>query len=401
MISLEEAKERILSTIRPIGSERLLLKDARGRFSAGDLHSNLDLPLFDNSAMDGYAVRSQDLKHASAAAPVFLHCAGRIAAGEPFDGAISSGECLRLFTGSLLPQGADAVVMQEDVALEGTQVGFSEPVKPLENVRLKGEDIRSGTLLVPEGERLNATRLGLLAAIGINEVRVGKLPAVALLATGNELREPGERLRPGELYESNRTLLSALLSDAGCHSSVFSIVRDDLNQTTNALAEAFSRNDLVISTGGVSVGEFDFVRNAFSQLGGQIEFWKLSVRPGKPFVFGRWREKFLFGLPGNPVSALVGFLILVRPALLKMQGARALELPGFEGELTEPVTNRGERRHFMRVRLENGKVRVTGPQSSHIIGAMTEANGLIDVPPETHLNTGSIVRVYLWELPLG
>ena len=401
MLSLETAKERLLASIHVLAPEKASLLGAVGRFAAEAVTSRVDLPGFDNSAMDGYAVRSEDLKNASASNPVKLRQAGRIGAGEVFSRPISKGECVRIFTGSALPKGADAVVMQEDVRVEGDEIGFNESAKPLENVRLRGEDIRTGIPVIQAGDRINATKAGLLAATGHNEILIRRLPRVALLSTGSELVEPGGALGEGKIYESNRTLLAALLADIQCEPMILPLVRDDFQSTVSALETAFATSDFVITTGGVSVGEMDFVKDAFVRLGGQIEFWKIALRPGKPFVFGKLGGKSLFGLPGNPVSALVTFLVLVRPALLKSMGARHLDLSRIQAELTERIANHGERRHFVRGRCENGQVRIAGPQSSHMIGALGDANCLIDVPPQTQFEAGKIVEVQLWQLPEG
>jgi molybdopterin molybdotransferase len=399
MISLEEAKERLFASITPLEMERVPLLEALGRHCAERVDSRIDLPRFDNSAMDGYAVRCEDLNAATEERPAELKLLGRIGAGEVFEGAISPGTCLRLFTGSVLPRGADAIVMQEDVRAENGIIRFVESVKPFENVRLAGEDIRAGTLIQTEGEKLTAARLSLLAATGHAQVSVRRLPRVAVIATGDELVEPGEPLAAGKIYESNRTLVTALLRAVGISAKVLPLVRDDLEKTTVAFKEAFTNHDVVITTGGVSVGEFDFVKEAFTKLGGVIDHWKVAIRPGKPFVFGTLQKKFLFGLPGNPVSALVTFLVLVRPALLKMLGARETELPSVTGELMEAVANPGDRRHFVRCSWSGGKLKPAGRQASHMIGSLAEANCLIDVPPATRLDAGSNVLAYLWELP--
>jgi molybdopterin molybdotransferase len=398
MISLEEARERLFASITPLEPERVPLLEALGRYCAESVRSRIDLPRFDNSAMDGYAVRCEDLKSATHDQPVELKVLGRIGAGEVFGGAISPGTCLRLFTGSVLPSGADAVVMQEDVGAENGIIRLFESVKPFENVRLAGEDIREGTRIITEADKLTAARLSLLAATGHVEVGVRKLPRVAVIATGDELLEPGEPLAAGKIYESNRTLVTSLLRSLGIPATVLPILRDDFDKTTAGLKEAFANHDVVITTGGVSVGEFDFVKDAFTKLGGVIDHWKVAIRPGKPFVFGKLQKKLLFGLPGNPVSALVTFLALVRPALLRMLGARETELPQVTGELAETVANLGDRRHFVRCVWSDGKLKHAGRQASHMIGSLGEANCLIDVPPTTRLEAGSRVSAYLWEL---
>jgi molybdopterin molybdotransferase len=351
--------------------------------------------------MDGFAVRAEDVGSAKPDAPVTLRLTGRIAAGEMFGGRVEQGCCVRLFTGSALPAGADAVVMQEDTKVAPTEpdkVFILDAAKPWENVRLRGEDIRAGAVLVEKGERLTSGRISLLAACGSGEVRVGSQPRVALLATGSELSEPGSELRPGHIYESNRIGLAALCRRVGAIPEIFPLVPDSLEVTRSALKDAFNKCDLVVSSGGVSVGEFDFLKQAFADTGGDLQFWKVAIKPGRPFVFGRWGEKFLFGLPGNPVSALVTFLLLVRPALLRSQGASETSLPSQPGALSEAFHNRDKRRHFVRVKIDGeGKVTSAGTQASNMLGSLAASNGLLDLPPQTSLQAGATVRVLRWD----
>ena len=349
--------------------------------------------------MDGYAVRSDDLKSATASTPVQLKLLGRIAAGETFAGTVAPGTCVRIFTGSALPQGADAVVMQEDVSIVNDSVRFAETVKPFENVRLAGEDIRKGTQLVNPGDRLTATRLSLLSATGHANIPVHPAPHIAILASGDELVEPGQSLAPGKIYESNRILISNLCRSIGVAGTILPVVNDTLEKTARALEHAYTTHDVVLTTGGVSVGEFDFVKEAFTAIGGTTDHWKVAIRPGKPFVYGRLPSKHLFGLPGNPVSALVTFLLLVRPALLKMMGALNTDLPTVIGELSEPLVNPGDRRHFIRCRWHGGKVTPAGRQASHMLGSLRAANCLVEMPPASRLAAGSRVTAQLWELP--
>ena len=219
------------------------------------------------------------------------------------------------------------------------------------------------------------------------------------MATGDELVEPGQPLSEGKIYESNRTLVTALLSSIGLAPTFLPLVPDHLERTVATFESTFATHDIVITTGGVSVGEFDFVKEAFNRIGGVIDHWKIAIRPGKPFVFGKLGSKLLFGLPGNPVSALVTFLVLVRPALLKMQGAEQCELPRVPAELTTEINNPGDRRHFVRARFEAGKVALLGRQASHMLGSIGAANCLVDVPPGTQLQRGAMVEAQLWELP--
>jgi molybdopterin molybdotransferase len=376
------------------------LHEAHHRIVSGPILCPLDLPPFDNSAMDGYAVRAADLPGANAASPVTLQLTGRVAAGEIFDGEVKPGTCVRLFTGSPLPRGADAVVMQEDTRVDPAQpaaVSFLDAAKPWENVRFRGEDVKAGAVLVTGGAELTASRINLLGAAGLDEVRVGRRPVVGLLATGTELMTGGQPLAPGKIHESNRLSLAALVADAGAIPKMFPLVPDMLADTRTALETAFRECDLIVTSGGVSVGEMDFVKSAFEQMGGNLEFWKVAMRPGRPFVFGRYDGKFLFGLPGNPVSAFVTFLLLVRPALARWQGAAIVDLPRHHGVLAEAISNPGDRRNFLRVTVDElGKVRLAGAQGSHILSSLAVANGLLDVPPQTSLPPGAMVAVMRW-----
>jgi molybdopterin molybdotransferase len=397
MLELEEARQRLLDAVKPLPAEMVPVSQAAGRVLAEEVVSPIDLPPFDNSAMDGYAVRSADVASASSQSPIMLKLAGHVPAGAVFTGTVQPGTCVRLFTGSPLPDGADAVVMQEDTRVEDSQPGvvlFLDPAKPWENVRFRGEDVKAGTVLARAGEAITAGRVGLMAAAGISSVNAHRRPIVGLLATGSELVEAGHPLAPGKIYESNRRALEPLLVRSGAWARVFPLVPDTLDATYQALQLALDECDAVVTSGGVSVGELDFVKAAFERLGGVMDFWKVAIKPGKPFVFGRRGKKLLFGLPGNPVSALVTFLLLVRPALRRWQGATNVLPPVAHGVLAEALTNHGDRRHFMRVRVdESGAVRSAGAQASHLLSSLAAANGLVEVPPNATLAAGSPVRV--------
>ena len=401
MLELEEAQAHILAALAPPTSEIIPLSDGAGRVLAERIQSPLDLPVFDNSAMDGYGVRAKDIASARPESPARLRLAGKVAAGEVFAGDVASGTCVRLFTGSPLPRGADAVVMQEDTRLDPSAAGevlFLTAASPGENVRLSGEDVKRGALLVEAGKVLTVGRLSLLAAVGLMRVSVGRQPVVCLLASGSELRDAGQILAPGQIYESNRASLAALVRRAGAIPQVLPLVADTLAATRVALTEAFDQCDAVVTLGGVSVGEMDFIKSAFEEIGGQLQFWKVAIRPGRPFVFGRYRKKFLFGLPGNPVSAVVTCLLLVRPALLRWQGATDVSLPAHPGVLLESLANHGELRHFTRVKVDAaGRIRSAGRQASHLLSSMARANGLVDLPAHTTLAAGTVVPVLRWE----
>ena len=401
MLELEAALARILTALPAPLMQRVALSSAAGRILAEDVFAPIALPPFDNSAMDGYAVKAADTTLAGATAPVALQLVGRVAAGAIFNAEVTTGQCVRLFTGSPLPRGADAVVMQE-----GTRVSPDRPEEVLirdrvqtgENVRPCGDDVSVRTKLVAAGEVLTAARLGLLAAVGLGEVSVGRQPIVGLLATGSELRECGEPLAPGQIYESNRAALAPLIAQAGGRAKIFPLVPDSVDATQSALEAVFAECDVVVTSGGVSVGEMDFVKAAFEAMGGELQFWKVAMRPGKPFVFGRCGGKFLFGLPGNPVSAFVTFLLLVRPALRRWQGATEVALPAQVGLAGETFSNSGDRRHFLRVRVDHeGKVFSAGRQASHALSSLATANALLSLLPGALLSAGMTVKVLRWD----
>jgi molybdopterin molybdotransferase len=389
MHMLEEARAEMLQAITPLPAETIPLSQAGGHVLATEVQAKIDLPRFDNSAMDGYAVRAGEANTGAK-----LKCIGEVPAGSVFEGELGVGECLRIFTGSPMPDGANAVVMQEDIHADGDLIEITDGVKPFEHIRLLGEDLKASETIGHSGERLHAGRLQLLGAAGVAEVSVHRQPIVGVLSTGDELCEPGEDLGAGSIYESNRAALAELIHQGGAEPRVYPLVRDTLETTAEALKTAFADCDAVVTSGGVSVGEHDFVKAAFEQLGGTLDFWKVRIKPGKPYVFGRLKGKPLFGVPGNPVSAMVTFLVLVRPAILQMQGATDLDLPAHPGVLADPLPNHGDRRHFMRVRVDaQGQVHPAGLQASHVVGPLGQANGLVDVPPETTLTKGATVAV--------
>ena len=402
MLSLETALEKIFASLPASRIETRPVNESAGRILAGEVCAANDLPFFDNSAMDGYAVRSSDVTIANQQQAVLLRLIGEIPAGTVFSGNVSAGECVRIFTGSPVPSGADAVVMQEDTRVETgnpEEIQILDRARPFENIRLKGEDIKSGAHIGRTGQRVTAGLLNLLGAVGCASVSVNARPVVGVLATGDELRVPPDVPGPGEICESNRAMVAFMVNQVGGEAKTFPIVRDTLAATRAALEHAFTECDLVVTTGGASVGKHDYVKDAFAAMGGRQEFWKVAIKPGKPFVFGQVENKFLFGLPGNPVSAFVTFLMLVRPALLRWQGASDTVLPSHPGKLAEPLLNRGDRRHFVRVRVDSaGRVHSAGTQASHMLHSLAIANGLVDVPPATTLDSGSIVRVMRTDL---
>lgn len=402
LVPVEDAREIILAHMPVMGIEEVWLNDALGRVLAQEVVAPLPLPHWDNSSVDGYAVRAEDVSGASPENPSELRLMGQWPAGQPGDQVVEPGACLRVFTGSPLPQGADAVVMQEDTRLVDdsaeARVWVCDKVRPFEHVRLAGEDIASGQQVLAQGRRLSGFDLGLVSALGIPRLKVRRVPRVGILATGTELVEPGQPLLPGQIHESNRLLLRSLLQRSGATPVVFPLIADDLERTTRCLEQALDQCDVLLTSGGVSVGDHDHIKPALQALGGKIHLWRLAMKPGKPLVFAEACHKPVFGLPGNPVSAVVGYSLLVYPALSQLAGCQTLDLPRISGTLTQSIHNRGDRRLYVRVRLEGGGrvVPSQGHQGSHALGSLATSDGLLAVAERTQLEAGSQVEVIGW-----
>ena len=404
MIHVADARARLLAKLQPSQARSTPIASACGLALAHDIPSPISLPPFDNSAMDGYAVRAQDTAHATAEHPVSLHRTGTISAGQAPSTSPGPGECVRIFTGSAMPPGADAVVMQEDTETDasGEVIRIKEPARPWENVRFAGEDVKAGATLVRAGTVLNPAHLGLLAAAGLDAVPVVPAPRFFILSTGNELRKPGEPLRPGEIYESNSCALAALLEHAGGRFQGTAVAADNPQATRDALSRALEMADVVITAGGASVGDFDLVKPAIEALGGTIDFWRIAMKPGKPFFLAECHGKPVFGLPGNPVSAFVTALLLVWPAMAHLAGLPRIDPPSQPVRLAESITNPDRRTHFVRVCLDaDGQARTAGIQASHILHSLAAADGLIEVPPQSRLEPGDVVKMIRWTPPLG
>ncbi|MEO6280884.1 gephyrin-like molybdotransferase Glp [Roseateles sp.] len=385
LIALDDALTSLLAQIAPLaGTETLAAADARGRVLANDLVSPVDVPPADNSAMDGYALRAAD-------AASLLPVTQRIPAGS-VPSPLPAGQAARIFTGAQVPPGADTVVMQEHTELVDGQLRITQPIAAGANVRLRGEDVRTGSVVLPAGTRLDAVSLGLAATAGAAQLTVTRRPRVAVFSTGDELVMPGEPLPPGAIYNSNRFTLRALLDGLGCEVVDLGIVPDKLDATRAALREAASRADVILTSGGVSVGEEDHLRPAV-QAEGQLDLWAIAIKPGKPFAYGRVGNAHFIGLPGNPVSSLVTFLVLVRPALLKLQGASRLTPRGYRLVAGFDWPKPDKRREFLRVRLdEEGGLALFTNQSSGVLTSAFWADGLIDNPAGQAIKAGDAVR---------
>ncbi|AYH47750.1 molybdopterin molybdotransferase [Dickeya fangzhongdai] len=383
LLSLEQALQTMLAQVSPLtATETVSIYQAAGRITASAVNSPLDVPPFDNSAMDGYAVRCHELTGQP------LPVAGKAFAGAPFDADWPAGSCIRIMTGAPIPVGADAVVMQEDTENDADgRVHFTRSVKPGQNIRRIGEDIRRQAQVLPAGTRLGAAELPLLASLGIATVEVVRRLRVALFSTGDELQPVGEPLQAGQIYDTNRFTVRLMLEQLGYEVIDLGIVRDDPAALRQVFQEADQAADVVISSGGVSVGEADYTKQMLETLG-DIRFWKLAIKPGKPFAFGKLSHAWFCGLPGNPVSAAVTFYQLVQPLLARLSGHTGWSLPArFRVKTATALKKSPGRLDFQRgilARTAGGdlEVRTTGHQGSHVFSSFSQGNCFIVLEAE-------------------
>ena len=398
MIEEAEARDRILAAVPAPVPEAVALEAALGRYSLEEILAGVAIPAFDNSGMDGYAVRAED-----ATAGAELRVTGEQPAGACAGLVLGLGEAIRIFTGAPLPEGADAVVMQEDTERDGSLVRVIEAVaEPGEFVRRRGSDLCEGQRVLSVGDRLSAQRIGLLASQGIAELVVGQLPRVAVVSTGDELVAAGGELGDGQIYDSNGIMLASmaqrLIPGGGTVRRYHA--RDEMSDLRSVLARALEECEVLVIAGGVSVGDRDLVRPALAESGVETGFWKVRLKPGKPFLFGQGGagRKLVFGLPGNPVSAFVTFEVFVAPALRRWMGARedeALPWP-IRMELAEAVENPGDRPHYVRGILDwqGGRFSPTGMQQSHALNGLASADALLRLAPGESLAAGIEVSVF-------
>ncbi len=399
-LPVDTAREAIRACLRPISdAERVPLRAALGRVLAEEIVPAINVPAHDNSAMDGYAVRGADL---GADREVVLHEIGAALAGRVFKGAVGPGECVRVMTGAVLPTGADTVVIQEVVRTEGDRIAIPPGQQPAQHVRYAGEDLKAGVAVLRPGALLRPAELGLIASLGSGEVRVRRRLRVAFFATGDELASIGAPLREGEVYDSNRYTLHGMLTRLGVELIDLGVVRDDPALLEAAFREAAAGADVIITTGGVSVGEADFIRPLTAKLG-EVLFWKIAMRPGRPMAFGRIGDAFLFGLPGNPVAVMVTFYQFVRDALLQLSGRSGdCGLPMLQAVAAQPLRKVPGRTEYQRGVLfregEVWKVRTTGHQGAGVLRSMSEANCFIVIEhARGSVAAGETVQVQLFE----
>ncbi|MBF0423468.1 MAG: molybdopterin molybdotransferase MoeA [Magnetococcales bacterium] len=397
LLAFDTAQQRILDGIHAVtDTESIELDHLSGRILAADVTAMIHVPNHDNSAMDGYAVNSTDLVGTG---EVLLRVAGDLAAGGCYPARLNPGEAVRIMTGAPIPQGADAVVMQETCRREQNGVRVPCGIPSGSHIRLAGEDMRMGDTILHQGRRLRPVDIGVLAAQGITAARVFRRPRVAVLSTGNEVVEVGRPLAPGQVYNSNRAGLKAALTRLGCTVVDYGIVQDTLPAIEEALNRAGREADAVISTGGVSVGDYDLVRLALEKHG-TIDFWKVAIKPGKPLAYGRLAAATFFGLPGNPVSALTIYYVLIRPALLRLMGGHAQPRKMFRARFKGHFAKKHGRKEFLRavVDLTTDPIEVatTGPQGSGVLTSLSLANAFIVVPEgQVTLSTGDWVRIWM------
>ncbi len=394
---VSKAREYIRAVLEPVTTfERLHIRQALGRVLAADVISPVDVPGHDNSAMDGYAVRFADLKPDAEAN---LKLIGTAFAGKPFDGKVSTGETVRIMTGAVIPQGADTVIMQERAKASGDNVSVTAVPKAGTNTRKAGEDLKKGEPALNKGQLVRPAELGLMASLGIGEVSVYRRLRVAFFSTGDELVSIGQPLGPGQIYDSNRYTLYGMLTRAGCELLDMGVIRDTPEAIEQAFAEASEAADVIITSGGVSVGEADYVKQILDRLG-EVLFWKIAMKPGRPMAYGKIGGAHFFGLPGNPVAVMVTFYQFVRDALAVLQGQTTIKpLPTLKARCTAPIKKAPGRTEFQRGILSRGEdgewtVKPTGDQGSGILSSMSQAHCFIVLPTETgRLDAGAIVEV--------
>lgn len=398
MISVTEAKEIIAQQVF-LGEEVLSpLSESVGCVLASEICAPFDLPLFSNSAMDGFAVWASDIDRATEKKPVTLPIQMVIRAGDN-PPPLENGMTAKIMTGASIPQNADAVVMKEEVQAEEGSVHFWKPAGVGKNVRYQGEEMRKGETALKNGTVLTPAAVGLLSSLGIRNVPIHRKPLVAVISTGNELVEYGNALTPGKIYESNSVGLLAALGEIPCRTALFPICPDDPKILRKYLSIALKACDFILISGGVSVGDSDYTKSSLEGLGIETCFWKVAQKPGKPLYFGRRENRFVFGLPGNPVSALVCFYEYVRPALRRFLGQKELTLEESSAELAEPYSKRSGLSHFVRAfsfyEDRQLKVRPLEKQGSHILQTFAEANCFLIAPEESEtMEKGSRVSVH-------
>jgi len=405
MIPYEQARHLVLNEARPLGPEKIKIERALGRVVAKDIVARLPLPPFTNSAVDGYALRSSDTLGAEASSSgLSLKLLAEQKAGAYFPGRLKKGTALKIMTGAALPPGADAVVPREEVEEREGQIFIYRPIKTGENIRLAGEDVKRGEKLIEAGTELRPAHLGLLAACGLREVWVYRQPRVYVIVTGDELCPPGKPLKKGLIYDANSFLIQAFVEKSGARLIALKRIKDRLESLEKYLKEALHKAEIILTSGGVSVGDYDLVKVAAENIGGQRIFWQVAQKPAKPLAFYQLKKNnsrvYLFGLPGNPGAVFISFLEYVQPFIRKMLGRKNYLPEEIEATLTHPVRKKRGRVNFLRVKLQPVRnewlATSAGAQESGILSSLTRTEGLALIPAEAEfLEAGTKIKVHL------
>ncbi|MEW5766730.1 MAG: gephyrin-like molybdotransferase Glp [bacterium] len=406
MIEVEEALGIILDHIRVLDPEEVGILDCLDRTLAEEIYAEMDIPPFRSSAMDGYAVITADTVEASEVSPVYLEVVEDIPAGSLPKKPLSSGQATRIMTGAPLPAGANGVIMVEYTERTDGKVKLIRKVSPMENVREAGEDVAGGELVLSKGSLIRPAEVGMLASLGKRSVFCVRKPRVAILSTGDEVVDIDQELSPGKIRNSNGYSLYAQVVRYGGIPVLLGIAPDDEVKIKNQIEQGLGSSDMLVISGGVSVGDYDLVKGVLADLGVEMKFWKVAMKPGKPLAFGLVKEKPVFGLPGYPVSVLVVFEQFVRPAMRKMAGRKCLKKPEIEAELCEEIKKKPGRRNYLRgvIEKKDGQyyARTTGPQGSGILSSMVKANALLVLPSEvSYLKTGDKIKAQILDYPEG
>lgn len=397
MISVDEALKKIMESVGPLEIVERSLSETIGMTLAESIIASIPLPPFDNSAMDGYAIRSEDVAQAKPESSIWLRVVGEVPAGTLFEKPIQSGEAVKIMTGAPVPMTTDAVVMLEEARIRDGQVEIRNPVPAGKHIRRKGEDVSAGMEVLKQGSIIRLQHLGLLASLGIKTVRVYRAPSVSIIATGSELAHVDETLSSGKIYDSNSLILRKLFGESGCSLKHLGTVADDAEQLKEIIQRS-SGADLLVISGGVSIGKYDYVKEVLQELGMKTIFWRVAIKPGKPVLFGQLGSQWVFGLPGNPISCVVCFLIFVRSAIQKMMGIENPRLPIVQAILQKKISKQDGRRHYLTAILQEQEdrriVTPTEKQGSGMLAALSEANAFLVIPEEKEsLEAGEIVDV--------
>ena len=397
LIPIEEALEKVLDLVPAPHCKPIPVENSFGYSLADDLYSPLNLPIFDNAAMDGYCVRHQDLLKATDKNPILLECIGEVQAGSSPDKELTKNKCIRIFTGAAIPRNTTAVVMQEECMVNEGVVRFTSQPKPWEFIRFEGEDVSKGTKIFHKGKSLNARSIAILRSIGCSEVVVAEKPKVAIISTGDELATPGEERKPGQIFESNRHMLASMVQSIGGIPILYPIPKDSINETKDILKKAADETHLLLSTGGISVGKYDLISDAWKEIGGTWITSRINMKPGKPFSLGSLSSSILLALPGNPVSAAMTFTIFVYPAIKKLNGSYDYEPETKMAIAGADIVSKHSRVEFQRVRTNSKKQIVPLiQQGSHCLSTLAQSDGFIRVNPDDKIHAGQEVEFTPW-----